>query len=97
MARKKQKADPISEFREKVVDSIARIETNLSTLLQRQSEDRAALQRALEEHMERDTAHFESLYDKQAKTERLMNRGVGGVIVLQVVLGLLVAMGVLQF
>lgn len=97
MARKKQKVDPVAEHRERIAGSVARIETKLETLLARQEEDRETIGKALQLHTEHDAANFQALNEKQAKTDKVVNRGIGGVIVLQIILSLLVAAGVLQF
>lgn len=91
MASKKQKADPTSEFREAIVGSVARVETKLDAALARQIEDRLAIQKALEDHMDKDAKHFEKLYTKHERTDKVINYGIGGLFVLEMILGLWLA------
>lgn len=91
MARKKQKADPMTEFREAVIGSIARLEANVERLLANQEQNRETIEATLREHTAQDAENFERLTVKQDRTERLVNYGVGGVIVLQVIIGIALA------
>lgn len=82
----------MTEFRERMIDSVSRIEANVKTLLERQEEDRETTAAALKTHTEQDLKNFDELREKQDKTSRLVNIGIGGVLVLQLVIGIAIAL-----
>lgn len=61
----RKKIDPMIEFRENMIGAVARIETNVDTLLSRRIEDRAAGELALRLHAAEDAEDFARLQEKQ--------------------------------
>lgn len=87
MASKKQKVDPVAEHRVEVANTLGRIESDVKNLLANQNANREAIETTLKEHTEQDLENFKELREKQERTSAMVNKGIGGLILAQVVLG----------
>lgn len=93
----------MAAFREHTLESLARIETHVDTLLSRQAEDRKtvlgvaqSLRDDLKSHTSDDAANFGQLRSAQARMQKLVYGAAGGLVVLQTLIQL-ISSGVLKF
>lgn len=77
---------------------LARLDVNVETLLRRSQEDRDAAKAAVGElrhefatHAEDDKNHFIGVRDEQKRQAMILNRGIGGVLLLQFIILAVVA------
>ena len=83
-------------FREQTIGTLTRVETHISTLLERQAEDRTAIAEALRLHMEQDAANFKALQEKHERTSVIINRWIGALLLLQFGVATAAAVGALK-
>lgn len=94
---KNASTDPMIKFREFTINSLARIETHVGTILERQAEDREAIRDALRTHIEEDDAQFRALNEKQEAVSGKVKWILGGLSALSFLSAAAVAAGLIRF